>query len=129
MKAKLDLLSAGRFAEAYLLNLDFTSEAYANAPEPKYEFKVTGVDVAADKVTVTVTLKRGGARLKGGVNGELRLYGGVAPGAFGDKPLAVEKITNATFSGDGDEESAVIEYGRTGAAGEAKFFQPRIEAK
>lgn len=129
VKAKLDLLSAGRFAEAYLLNLDFTSEAYANAPEPKYEFKVTGVDVAADKVTVTVTLKRGGARLEGGVNGELRLYGGVAPGAFGDKPLAVEKITNATFSGDGDEESAVIEYGRTGAAGEAKFFQPRIEAK
>jgi len=126
VKAALAALDRDAFEKAYLLNLDFTADAYKDA-DPKYEFKVAGIDVGSGEIVVSVSLKRHGAA--GGINGRLELYGGAAPKADYTAPLAVKAVSNATFSGAKDKdarERAEIRYSRTGAASDARFFQPRI---
>ncbi len=109
------VLSADDFDNAYLLNLDITGE---NA----YSFRITSVNVAADKVTVGVTLTRTG-KVAQKTNGVLKFYGAATVDAF-----ATAKPVPATISNDGfpDGDTATAEIPLTDDDPPA-FFKAKIE--
>ncbi len=109
-------LSADDFNTAYLLNLDITGET-------SYTFKITGIDVAADKVTIGVTLTRTG-KIAQRTNGVLKFYGAATVEAFTTANPVSATISNDAFP-DGDTATAEIplECGLT-----PSFFKAKIEA-
>ena len=110
-------LSSDEFNKAYLLNLDITGET-------SYSFKITSINVAADKVTVGVTLTRTG-KIAQKTNGVLKFYGTTTVEAF----TTAEPIS-ATLSNDGfpDGDTATAEIPRVGAD-PPTFFKAKIEEK
>ena len=95
-------LSADDFNKAYLLNLDITGET-------SYSFRITSIDVAADKVTIGVTLTRTG-KIAQKTNGVLKFYGAATVEAFTTATPISAPIPNADFS-DGDTTTAEIHIG------------------
>ena len=93
------VLSADDFNKAYLLNLDITGET-------SYSFKITSVEVAADKVTIGVTLTRTG-KIAQKTNGVLKFYGAATVEAFTTATSISTTIPNGNFS-DGDTATAEI---------------------
>ena len=110
-------LSADEFNKAYLLNLDITGES-------SYSFKITSIDVAADKVTLGVTLTRTG-QIAQRTNGVLKFYGAATVGAFTTAEQVATTVPNDDFS-DGD--TATAEIPRMGAS-PPTFFKAKIEEK
>ena len=110
-------LSADDFNKAYLLNLDITGET-------SYTFKITGIDVAADKVTIGVTLTRTG-KIAQRTNGVLKFYGAATVEAFTTANPVSATISNDAFP-DGD--TATAEIPRVGADPPA-FFKAKIEER
>ena len=110
-------LSADDFNKAYLLNLDITGEN-------TYSFKITGIDVAADKVTIGVTLTRTG-KIAQKTNGVLKFYGAATVEAFTTATPISTTIPNSNFS-DGDTAMAEIPL-----AGDdpPTFFKAKIEER
>ena len=92
-------LSADDFNKAYLLNLDITGET-------SYTFKITGIDVAADKVTIGVTLTRTG-KIAQRTNGVLKFYGAATVEAFTTANPVSATISNDAFP-NGDTATAEI---------------------
>ena len=111
------VLSAEDFNEAYLLNLDITGET-------SYTFRITSISVAADKVTIGVTLTRTG-KIAQKTNGVLKFYGAATAEAF----TTAEPVA-ATLSNDGfpDGDTATAEIPLTGNNPPA-FFKARIEER
>ena len=93
------VLSADDFNKAYLLNLDITGEC-------SYSFRITSVDVAAEKVTIGVTLTRTG-KIAQKTNGVLKFYGAATVDAFTTATPIPTTIPNGDFS-DGDAATAEI---------------------
>ena len=93
------VLSADDFNKAYLLNLDITGEC-------SYSFRITSVDVAAEKVTIGVTLTRTG-KIAQKTNGVLKFYGAATADAFTTATPIPTTIPNGDFS-DGDAATAEI---------------------
>ena len=110
-------LSADDFNKAYLLNLDITGEN-------SYSFKIARIDVAADKVTIGVTLTRTG-KIAQKTNGVLKFYGAATVEAF-----TTAGPVSATLSNDGfpDGDTATAEIPRVGADPPA-FFKAKIEER
>ena len=111
------VLSADDFNKAYLLNLDITGEN-------SYSFKITGIDVAADKVTIGVTLTRTG-KIAQKTNGVLKFYGAATVAAFTTATPISTTIPNDDFS-DGDTATAEIPLGGDNPPA---FFKARIEER
>ena len=111
------ILSAEDFNEAYLLNLDITGET-------SYTFRITSISVAADKVTIGVTLTRTG-KIAQKTNGALKFYGAATVEAF----TTAEPVA-ATLSNDGfpDGDTATAEIPLTGN-NPPSFFKARIEER
>ena len=111
------VLSAEDFNEAYLLNLDITGET-------SYTFRITSISVAADKVTIGVTLTRTG-KIAQKTNGALKFYGAATVEAF----TTAEPVA-ATLSNDGfpDGDTATAEIPLTGNNPPA-FFKAKIEER
>ena len=111
------VLSAEDFNEAYLLNLDITGET-------SYTFRITSISVAADKVTIGVTLTRTG-KIAQKTNGALKFYGAATVEAF----TTAEPVA-ATLSNDGfpDGDAATAEIPLTGN-NPPSFFKARIEER
>ena len=111
------VLSAEDFNEAYLLNLDITGET-------SYTFRITSISVAADKVTIGVTLTRTG-KIAQKTNGALKFYGAATVEAF----TTAEPVA-ATLSNDGfpDGDTAIAEIPLTGN-NPPSFFKARIEER
>ena len=111
------VLSAEDFNEAYLLNLDITGET-------SYTFRITSISVAADKVTIGVTLTRTG-KIAQKTNGVLKFYGAATVEAF----TTAEPVA-ATLSNDGfpDGDAATAEIPLTGN-NPPSFFKARIEER
>ena len=111
------VLSAEDFNEAYLLNLDITGET-------SYTFRITSISVAADKVTIGVTLTRTG-KIAQKTNGALKFYGAATVEAF----TTAEPVA-ATLSNDGfpDGDTATAEIPLTGN-NPPSFFKARIEER
>ena len=111
------VLSAEDFNEAYLLNLDITGET-------SYTFRITSISVAADKVTIGVTLTRTG-KIAQKINGALKFYGAATVEAF----TTAEPVA-ATLSNDGfpDGDAATAEIPLTGN-NPPSFFKARIEER
>ena len=111
------VLSADDFNKAYLLNLDITGEN-------SYSFKITSIDVAADKVTLGVTLTRSG-KIAQKTNGVLKFYGAATVEAF-----TTANPVSATLSNDGfpDGDTATAEIPRVGTDPPA-FFKAKIEER
>ena len=111
------VLSAEDFNEAYLLNLDITGET-------SYTFRITSISVAADKVTIGVTLTRTG-KIAQKTNGVLKFYGAATAEAF----TTAEPVA-ATLSNDGfpDGDTATAEIPLTGN-NPPSFFKARIEER
>ena len=111
------VLSADDFNKAYLLNLDITG---GNS----YSFKITSIDVAADKVTLGVTLTRSG-KIAQKTNGVLKFYGAATVEAF-----TTANPVSATLSNDGfpDGDTATAEIPRVGTDPPA-FFKAKIEER
>jgi hypothetical protein len=93
------VLSAADFNKAYLLNLDITGENSCS-------FTITSIDVAADKVTIGVTLTRTG-KVAQKTNGVLKFYGAATVEAFTTAMPISMPIPNDDFS-DGDTATAQI---------------------
>lgn len=110
-------LSSDEFNKAYLLNLDITGET-------SYSFKITSINVAADKVTVGVTLTRTG-KIAQKTNGVLKFYGTTTVEAFTTAEPVATTVPNDDFS-DGD--TATAEIPRVGAD-PPTFFKAKIEEK
>ena len=110
-------LSADDFNTAYLLNLDITGET-------SYTFKITGIDVAAGKVTIGVTLTRTG-KIAQRTNGVLKFYGAATVEAFTTANPVSATISNDAFP-DGD--TATAEIPRVGAD-PPTFFKAKIEER
>ena len=110
-------LSADDFNKAYLLNLDITGET-------SYTFRITGIDVAADKVTIGVTLTRTG-KIAQKTNGVLKFYGAATIEAFTTANPVSATISNDAFP-NGD--TATAEIPRVGADPPA-FFKAKIEER
>ena len=110
-------LSADEFNKAYLLNLDITGEN-------SYSFKITSIDVAADKVTLGVTLTRTG-QIAQKTNGVLKFYGATTVEAFTTAEPVATTVPNDDFS-DGD--TATAEIPRMGASPPA-FFKAKMEER
>ena len=119
-------LSAADFGKAYLCNLDVTKDG-ATA-----EFKITGIEVGDENVSVKVTLARAGAAQKDGadapINGVLRFYGASTVEAFANPVL--EPLGNAVLSDDdfSEGETATADIPLEPDAG-AKFLKARIEER
>ena len=122
LAVKIATMTADAFNNAYLLNLDVTTDF-------SYEFKVTDVEVGDAAVTVTVSLTRTGALTENEkakpIVGTLKLKGTASLGtAF--EVLATEAVefdADADF-GDGAEETTVtVDTTET----DAKFYLPVIE--
>ena len=111
------VLSAEDFNEAYLLNLDITGET-------SYTFRITSISVAADKVTIGVTLTRTG-KIAQKTNGVLKFYGAATVEAFTTAEPVSATISNDAFP-DGD--TATAEIPRVGADPPA-FFKAKIEER
>ena len=111
------VLSAGDFNKAYLLNLDITGEN-------SYSFKITSIDVAADKVTIGVTLTRTG-KVAQKTNGVLKFYGAATAEAFTTATPISMPIPNDDFS-DGDTATAEI---MLGDGTKPTFFKAKIEER
>ena len=111
------VLSAEDFNEAYLLNLDITGET-------SYTFRITSISVAADKVTIGVTLTRTG-KIAQKTNGALKFYGAATVEAFTTAEPISTTIPNGHFS-DGDTATAEIPL--TGNNPPA-FFKAKIEER
>ena len=111
------VLTAEDFNEAYLLNLDITGET-------SYTFRITSISVAADKVTIGVTLTRTG-KIAQKTNGALKFYGAATVEAF----TTAEPVA-ATLSNDGfpDGDTATAEIPLTGN-NPPSFFKARIEER
>ena len=111
------VLTAEDFNEAYLLNLDITGET-------SYTFRITSISVAADKVTIGVTLTRTG-KIAQKTNGVLKFYGAATVEAF----TTAEPVA-ATLSNDGfpDGDTATAEIPLTGN-NPPSFFKARIEER
>ena len=109
------VLSADDFNKAYLLNLDITGET-------SYSFKITSVEVAADKVTIGVTLTRTG-KIAQKTNGVLKFYGAATVEAFTTATPISTTIPNGNFS-DGDTATAEIPLG---GGATPSFFKAKIE--
>ena len=92
-------LSADEFNMAYLLNQDITGET-------SHAFEITGIDVAADKVTLGVTLTRTG-KIAQKTNGVLKFYGAATAEAFTAARPVPATLTNDGFP-DGDTATAEI---------------------
>ena len=110
-------LSADDFNRAYLLNLDITGENSCS-------FKITSVDVAADKATIGVTLTRTG-KIAQKTNGVLKFYGAAAVDAF-----TAAKPVSATLSSDDfpDGDTATAEIPLVGED-RPVFFKAKIEER
>lgn len=110
-------LSADDFNKAYLLNLDITGEN-------SYSFRITSIDVAADKVTIGVTLARTG-KIAQKTNGVLKFYGAAAVEAFTTARPVSATLSNDDFP-DGDTTTAEIPL-----AGDDPpvFFKAKIEER
>ena len=93
------VLSADDFNKAYLLNLDITGEN-------SYSFKITGIDVATNMVTIGVTLTRTG-KIAQKTNGVLKFYGAATVAAFTSATPISTTIPNDNFS-NGDTATAEI---------------------
>ena len=92
-------LSADEFNMAYLLNQDITGAT-------SHAFEITGIDVAADKVTLGVTLTRTG-KIAQKTNGVLKFYGAATAEAFTAARPVPATLTNDGFP-DGDTATAEI---------------------
>ena len=110
-------LSSDEFNKAYLLNLDITGET-------SYTFEITSIDVAADKVTIGVTLTRTG-KIAQRTNGVLKFYGAATVEAFTTANPVSATISNDAFP-NGD--TATAEIPRVGADPPA-FFKAKIEER
>ena len=115
---KIATMTQASFSDAYLLNLNILSDQY----DGTYSFKVTGITVTDDKVTVTVELVRTAA-LTGGINGTLKLNGGATLPASGFTTLQSVDIGDEDFS-EGNSTTCIFTKGEGGE----KFFQPVIVA-
>ena len=119
-------LSAADLGKAYLCNLDVTKSGAAAA------FKITGIEVGNDSVSVEVTLVRTAAVQKDGadapINGILKFYGAATVEAFTNP--ALEPLGNAVLSDDdfSEGETATADIPLEPDAG-AKFFKARIEER
>ena len=111
------VLSAEDFNEAYLLNLDITGET-------SYTFRITSISVAADKVTIGVTLTRTG-KIAQKTNGVLKFYGAATVEAFTTAEPVAATLSNDSFP-DGDTATAEIPL--TGN-NPPSFFKARIEER
>ena len=111
------ILSAEDFNEAYLLNLDITGET-------SYTFRITSISVAADKVTIGVTLTRTG-KIAQKTNGALKFYGAATVEAFTTAEPVAATLSNDSFP-DGDTATAEIPL--TGN-NPPSFFKARIEER
>ena len=101
-----------KFNECYLLNCDITQ---ANAGG---SITITGIEVGASGVTVTVSLSRT-AGYAGGINGTLKLFG-KADLATGDFANTSATVGDAKFA-SGTSTTATV------SGGTAKFFKAVIE--
>ena len=110
-------LSEDEFNKAYLLNLDITGET-------SYTFQIKSIDVAADKVTIGVTLTRTG-KIAQRINGVLKFYGAATVELF-----TTATPVSATISNDGfpNGDTATAEIPLVGDAPPA-FFKAKIEER
>jgi len=119
---KLSVMTQTALDNAYLLNLDITSDY-------SYAFSVSGIDVGDDSVNVEITLTRSGALVEGEdprpINGTLTLNGTADLGtAFA--PVAEQAVSfdsHADFGGGATTTTVTVDTSKT----DAKFFQPVIE--
>ena len=110
-------LSPDDFNKAYLLNLDITGET-------SYSFRITSVDVAADKVTIGVSLTRTG-KIAQRTNGVLKFYGAATAASFSTARSVPATVSNDGFS-DGDTATAEIPFGGDNPP---TFFRAKIEGR
>ena len=116
-------LSSDDFDKAYLLNLDI---AGIDDVESSYSFKITGVEVGANNVTVGVTLTRIG-KVAQSINGKLKFYGAETLEAFANpaiEALSSDPISDADFS-EGDTATAT--YPKVNGSATNTFFKAKIE--
>ena len=116
-------LSSDDFDKAYLLNLDI---AGIDDVESSYSFKITGVEVGANNVTVGVTLTRTG-EIAQTINGKLKFYGAETLEAFANpaiEALSSDPISDADFS-EGDTATAT--YPKVNGSATNTFFKAKIE--
>ena len=111
------VLSADDFNKAYLLNLDITGEN-------SYSFQITSIDVAADRVTIGVTLTRTG-KIAQKTNGVLKFYGAATVEAFTSALPIPATLSNDDFT-DGDTVTAEIPRGGDNPP---TFFKAKIEER
>ncbi len=123
LAAKIAMMTATEFNDAYLLNLDVT------ASNSGYVFAVTDIAVGDGEVDVTVKLTRTGAltenEMAKPIVGTLKLKGTAALGTaftvLGE--TAVKFDANADFSDDATETTVTVDTTET----DAKFYQAVIE--
>ena len=108
------VISKDDFDKAYLLNLDVTGES-------SYSFKITSIEVGADKVTIGVTLSRTG-KIAQNTNGVLKFYGVATVEAFKTAEPISKEIPNEDFSGG---DTATVELPIEGD-NPPKFFKAKI---
>ena len=117
VSGKVATLTAEKLGEAYLLNLDVTSEEY----DGTYAFKVTSITVEDGKATIGVLLERKGSAAQA-TNGVLKFYGS------GDLSEWTH-ISDAALSDDdfsnGDAATAEIDLGDN----PPNFFKAKVEER
>ena len=113
--AKLKEMTAEKFEEAWLLNLDLTADSPALV-----SFSIAGIDVTDEYVEVSIALERNGVMEDAKINGVLQLYGGEELGDL--TPLTATPVGADDF---GSESTAVLRYPRSGPA---RFFRAVISA-
>jgi len=115
---RIKTISADKFNEAYLLNIDIMHGDFT------YTFGITGITVKEDEVDIAVELTRSGDATVP-INGTLKFYGSATLQAFLSSPaeLGEATLTNENF-GEGTTATATIPLkGETRPA----FFNAKIE--